>query len=76
MKLVKKDILNIKIAYNYILNHYKKEEIKLAEEYFNNDKYQNLDDFIEKHASEKWKKYKSKIESEYKKNLKKGIIVE
>ena len=23
-----KDILNIKIAYNYILNHYKKEEIK------------------------------------------------
>ena len=31
---------------------YKKEEIKLAEEYFNNDKYQNLDDFIEKHASE------------------------
>ena len=51
---------------------YKKEEIKLAEEYFNNDKYQNLDDFIEKHASGKWKKYKSKIESEYKKNLKKG----
>ena len=39
---------------------YKKEEIKLAEEYFNNDKYQNLDDFIEKHASEKWKKYKRK----------------
>ena len=37
-----KDILNIKIAYNYILNHYKKEEIKYLYIYCfinNNNKY-------------------------------------
>ena len=37
-----KDILNIKIAYNYILNHYKKEEIKYLYIYYftnNNNEY-------------------------------------
>lgn len=55
---------------------YIEEEKRLAEEYFGNDKYQNLDDFIEKHASDKWKKYKIKIENEYQKKLKKRVIVD
>lgn len=55
---------------------YKEEEQKLAKAYFDNDKYQSLDDFIEKHATKKWKEYKSKIENEYQDNLKKGIIID
>ena len=49
-----KDILNIKIAYNYILNHYKTEEIKYLYIYcFNNNnneyfkKYKCTDEEIE-----------------------------
>lgn len=33
-------------------------------------------DYVEEHASNRWIKYRDKIEKEYKDNLKKGVIID
>lgn len=56
---------------------YIEEEKEMVNAYFNDKSYKKtLYDYIDEHASEKWKKYRDKMDSIEEKYLKKGIIID
>ena len=55
---------------------YIKEEKEMVEAYFNDESYlKTMSDYLNEHASEKWKNYRDKMKKERKEYLKRGIIV-
>lgn len=57
---------------------YLKESEALKHMLLHDDRYADVEiqDFLNEHATQKWKDYRDKIEKEYNDNLKKGIIID